>query len=361
TWLPLQVNEGDTLDFEAIADTSVVGSVIYDQIDTNLWTASIQVPCQTSTWQYRLDFGVIICEPDTSLTIDFSQSTVWPTIPRSGRQEVILGEVDNVVDVVTIELTNGCAPISDHEVAVSADWVVGSNGHQHQKSGDSTPPQDSLGVFTVIDSSRTAKGAIVTKTGSDGKIRLSYKAPQYGGRVNIVAETVLAGDTLVNANQLVIEVPGLELFPFSSDYEKDGGTLDHPGPGPGFGSSFRPDTNHWGRTDFIDSLLVLVEMWNARPGSPKLYFNDLSLMRGGMFDVDGLWTVEKQVTKHGHNLHRVGRDVDLKKSGGGVSRRLEELITDTAGGCPYPKYYPSNGHYHMFFYPERYAGECEND
>jgi hypothetical protein len=326
-------------------------------------------------YQEKVTLSFAVAEPDTSLTISFSQSEVWPTIPNSGAQHRILQQVDNVVDEITVELTDGCAPIAGHEVAITADWVYTSGGHIHETSSESSPDANLMGTFTLIDSARSEAGSITTRTGSDGRIRLQYEAPQFGGRVNIRAETVLLGSPIVNANQLTIRVPDLILLPFNASYVKLGGTENHPGPDEDapFNLSFRPDTNHWALSETIGKLLAINAIWVSRDsaGQYPLWINDLSLPSGGLFDVAGTWSRYPD----GHNQHRVGRDTDIRTkrsktdtttavvvrtetlNGGEVrvrNRGFEQLVK-AVGGCPRPEVHGSGSgeHYHLYFYPKQ--------
>ncbi len=377
TWLPLQVNEGDTLDFEAIADTSVVGSVIYDQIDTNLWTASIQEACPTSAFRYRLDFGLVFVQE--SLTIDLSQAEVWPTLPPcppKGCAHDRVPPVDNTIDLITVALSDGSSPLVGHSVNLKVAWVDTSNGHVHT-GGLMSPPSGSLGMLKVLPDSSAVGSDVTGTTNSLGHALFKYVSSEIGGEFELVATATVGQDTLVARDTVTVSALGLKMLPWSQSqpvvWRKFGGTPKHPGPDDNnFPWDYEPDYNHWGRPEVDSALVFIATQWkNTHPTEAPLWINDMSLPMGGLFDVNGLWTLGS-----GHHLHRLGRDADVKTkrqgSGAGVlldttlvkpkNLSFEELVI-ASGGCPVPQIHSGgtpNEHYHLFFYPETEQKPCRH-
>lgn len=377
-WTVGQVKANDQIVFAYSSDRGTPPTDVQVQ-GTDLWLVTMADVCfPQADYLEIVQMNATIVQADTTISIGFSQSDVSPTIPNSGAQSRILDQVDNTVDEIVISLDDACSPLDSQEVKITAEWVYGSGGHLHATSNDSFPDESAMGVFTVLDSARTDTGMVVSRTNAEGEIRLKYQAPAFGGRLNIRAEAIVAGDTLVNANQLTVRVPDLVLLPFDSDYVKLGGTQDHPGPDDQapFNLSYRPDTNHWALAETIEALIGLNAAWSdtAPSGQYPLWINDMSLPKGGKFDIAGTWT---PAGDRNHRLHRVGRDVDIRirrdgDSHTGVEIRevrdaLGNLLLDSHGltilqntwferfaiqfgANPKPAVHNRN-HYHLFFYP----------
>jgi len=77
-------------------------------------------------------------------------------------------------------------------------------------------------------------------------------------------------------------------------------------------TSFHP-INHFGRRSTVTSLKQIA--WNyyfefsAAPLFPALSINDMSLIRGGLFDLKADWSPEP----NGHHEHRYGNQVDVRR------------------------------------------------
>ncbi len=65
----------------------------------------------------------------------------------------------------------------------------------------------------------------------------------------------------------------------------------------------------------------------------RLGINDMSLIQGGVFDIDGDWNLRRN-----HAFHRVGLSVDIDRSGMTANqlRKLIEFMEDH-GGSRYPE------------------------
>lgn len=70
-------------------------------------------------------------------------------------------------------------------------------------------------------------------------------------------------------------------------------------------------TNHFGTQRLKDSLITLAGTYTARYPDSRLAFNDMSLVSGGVFDLDQNWLSP-------HKAHRLGQNIDLRITGGVV-------------------------------------------
>jgi hypothetical protein len=124
------------------------------------------------------------------------------------------------------------------------------------------------------------------------------------------------------------------------------------GDGDGFvriGETSRHPINHYGENWFLDRLRQLASEYRARWGL-TLAYNDISLRRGGVFDLNGNFSGP-------HNLHRQGHDADVRANTaqyaiphdpevrGWFEERVQQLfgrtpLLESAG--------TSNEHYHIF-------------
>ena len=128
---------------------------------------------------------------------------------------------------------------------------------------------------------------------------------------------------VVYSDTLEIRVPGLLPLGEGDNYVLVGGTSGHTGPGV-FSGYMMPDNNHYGVPSVLDSLASFADTWAsvvvediAEPDDQTpLYYNDISLPSGGMFDVCGNWHSP-------HTFHRVGRDIDIR-----TTRWLPSTDTD---------------------------------
>ncbi|MEX2602788.1 MAG: hypothetical protein WD361_01230, partial [Gracilimonas sp.] len=313
--------------------------------------------------------------PEISLELPDS-AEVWPTIPRGGASHLFdFTQIDNMLEDITVAVLNNEEPVSGQPVNVTTEWIEGTGGHNHNGNDDlSLPPQNRMGWIINTIEADSAQGQLETVTNEDGKIRLIYRAPEFGGQIRIIAQTNINGEDLFADDTLEVMVPDLVRLPNSNEYNKIGGTSSHNGP-PLNGE----DNNHYGTQAFVDSLGSLAVTWNELADSAiinadetPLRFNDMSLPNGGKFDLDGRWLTE--LVGIAHDYHRVGRDLDIRTTrtlpveGGRIGILLEpflvngeivyrntifeELCTEK-GANPIPRVHGENTsqeHYHIYFY-----------
>ncbi|MPY88048.1 MAG: hypothetical protein GEU99_09010 [Luteitalea sp.] len=128
--------------------------------------------------------------------------------------------------------------------------------------------------------------------------------------------------------------------------------VGRPGQGSTFvliGSTTTHPNNHYCRSAFCEDLTQLASEYNAR-WSRRLAYNDSSLIKGGLFDISANWQPP-------HNLHRTGRDQDVRANGAAdsipfnseIRQWFVTRITAIFGRAPLLESSgTSNEHYHIF-------------
>jgi hypothetical protein len=139
-------------------------------------------------------------------------------------------------------------------------------------------------------------------TGSSGECDITMGTGNVGGKkqIRFLVESVNGFFVTPYALNTVLEVylsvdSGRTLDPLypSTLYKFIGDSDWHP-------------SNHWGRSSFNQKLTNLANLYSAAyPSFEKLCINDMSLPRGGKFDVDGSYTGS-------HESHQTGQDADIK-------------------------------------------------
>lgn len=72
------------------------------------------------------------------------------------------------------------------------------------------------------------------------------------------------------------------------------------------GGANTPHTdNHYGTAAANIALLILGTWYDTQYPGSRLFYNDQSLARGGLFDINGNWTDP-------HETHREGRNADIQ-------------------------------------------------
>jgi len=120
-------------------------------------------------------------------------------------------------------------------------------------------------------------------------------SPAYATRITRDATFSYActGTSRLNADMIV---PGLVAVKAGTGYTLGGTTTEHPSP-----------LNHYVTEDLHTQLTAIGQTWKATCSeSDPLIYNDMSLPRGGLFDITGQW-------KTSHKLHRFGNNADISK------------------------------------------------
>ena len=147
-------------------------------------------------------------------------------------------------------------------------------------------------------------------TNSQGKFTTTYTASLFGGAEKISAS---AGGGSGNAT-LTVKVTGLSLLGSGTNYALVGATSTHP-------------VNHYGNSTTNSKLPAIANQYAAQFSGSVLNYNDMSLARGGLFDIGPpfgtLWNTP-------HVEHRLGKNCDVSKSNVASSRwnALEIIFTE---------------------------------
>ncbi|MBI3927905.1 MAG: hypothetical protein HY319_20355 [Armatimonadetes bacterium] len=131
----------------------------------------------------------------------------------------------------------------------------------------------------------------------------------------------------------VIDDPSLPAPPAGGQVLLTGKTDPHP-------------NNHFGTTDFNRRLAKLAKLY-FRDKNERLFYNDMSLICGGKFEIGGDYTVRKQ-----HYEHRLGNNIDMSNgrvrgAGLGGSKR-DKALDDWCRKVGLAVYYEKEDlHYHL--------------
>lgn len=155
---------------------------------------------------------------------------------------------------------------------------------------------------------------IAGNTGVNG-FEFTYKAPIVSGDYTILASCTDGKDCFqLGDDQVWVGVDNLTSMLASSDYQFIGQTDYHP-----------VNTNHFATNSAIKKLQNIAKSYHKLfPDDPILHINDISLERGGKFDVYGKWSRDRD-----HQTHRAGYNIDI---------RSNEFYGGTTGDLPYINY-----------------------
>ncbi|MBI2069557.1 MAG: penicillin-insensitive murein endopeptidase [Elusimicrobia bacterium] len=81
----------------------------------------------------------------------------------------------------------------------------------------------------------------------------------------------------------------------------------------------------YGTQAFIDTLNIIATEYKVRTSSLVISINDMSLINGGLFDIDSNWSASPR----GHVSHRTGEDVDINSQPFDVKRERAISKTDS--------------------------------
>ncbi|HUL04111.1 MAG TPA: hypothetical protein VLV16_12880 [Gemmatimonadales bacterium] len=200
------------------------------------------------------------------------------------------GTGSNVLPLYVEVLDAEDMPIPNRTVVLSLTPKEGTAGHLHIGG----KPRSTLSLFTVATGSGTAE--------------VTYTAPEFSGPVAIHGTSDSALDAL---DTIRVRVSGLMPLGPGAAYALISDPGEHEGP-------------YHGTPAFLGALKTLADSLaafaNQIPSLPpskrptgmfpsKLGVNDLSLVEGGRYDLNGNWTGE-------HSDHRVGTNADIDVRGG---------------------------------------------
>jgi hypothetical protein len=189
-------------------------------------------------------------------------------------------------NVLTGAIINNCNVTITHKARAS------SGGHDH-------------------DSPSRPKGTFQPASGSTGTSGLptTYTAPEPSGIIDVtLTGTAPDGTALLPATFTIgVQIDGLASLGAGTNYDLVGATTNH-------------GDNHYGTASMNGALVTLADSYTAAFLNNRLAYNDMSLVTGGLFDINGGWSPP-------HASHRMGVDCDVRFVPATQRRRLRQLIT----------------------------------
>ncbi len=287
----------------SITPASAQGQVTFESANTSVATVAGTPPTLTvtgvgqgSTTIYGkiggsicANAGVTVSRPTVSVSLDPAQ------VRPGGRT------------TVNVSLSSACPNI---QVLFRAEPVNGSGGHEH---GGNRP----VGTFSATSVS----------VDSSGKCSVEYTASAFGGVETIIA-TVMGTET---SRPLDVMVPNLVPLTGGQYYDLIGATPAH-------------SRNHFIRADLVAAIQAIANDYHAAfPSAEILHINDISLERGGLFDISGGWNSP-------HQTHREGRQVDIRSWSIPTANqaRFEQICQEHGA---FPTFEGTPPHYHLDFPP----------
>ena len=150
-------------------------------------------------------------------------------------------------------------------------------------------------------------------SGSDGILETDYIAPDVSGVVTLTVTGVEpSGQPVLSATAAIaVRVLGLQDLGPGANYNLIGAV-------PGIHTD-----NHYGTPAFNSKLVTVANIYAAAFPSFKLDLNDMSLVQGGLFDLNANWMPS-------HRTHRFGVNLDLRSKTIPQSQRntLKQIITN---------------------------------
>lgn len=181
----------------------------------------------------------------------------------------------------TATVTVFTTPPVSTAVILSLGEILGSGGHA---SHSGTRPLGSLAP---------SQGT----TGANGTFQATYTPPIFGGEVVILAR--IAEVDLEKGELMQVTVSGLSPLGGGANYTLTGSLPWHP-------------DNHYGTTTALANLPAIANDYVALfPGAAGLRYNDMSLEKGGKFDINPNQAIPPNWTNASHAEHRVGTNCDV--------------------------------------------------
>ncbi len=211
-------------------------------------------------------------------------------------------------NVSVIDLTTGAIiPNADFQLRATPGPMNG--GHDHDNS--SRP----LGTLKPQSGN----------TGASGTTAIIYNAPETSGDVTVTLMCMLPnGNCVPTQGQITVAVGGLSELPPGDNYSLVGFTRLH-------------TSNHFGTASLISALIGLADAYAEKYPGGILSYNDMSLITGGQFDINGTWAPP-------HKDHRLGKNCDFAQTLVPIARRnaLRQMVYAQGMGI-----YDEVNHWHL--------------
>lgn len=207
---------------------------------------------------------------------------------------------------------------------------VNNGGHDHDYSGrphsKGGKPLQLLGGAQPIGTYGAGGSTLQRGTG------IILDIPEVSGRLEVVAAMVAPEDYVCIRDCYTADTARWEgIYDIIYEPRRDEPLVEMP---PGFGdgsyvlrrdpdadSNHHDDVTFYGTGYAVQSLILLAQDLNLSTGR-VLSINDMSLLRGGLLDIEGNW-------KPGHTFHRTGQNADLNRESDllcGKDKVLQRLI-----------------------------------
>lgn len=278
--------------------------------------------------------------PVTALPYKGHLTAIEPShIVRSGVDQ---RNKDKVKLIAEIKDQNG--NLVDAAIKLKVTAIEGSGGHIQAFHTDRNPLQ--AGKLKVgglnSDTINIAKSGVI-----NGIVEFEFAGSAISGDHRIEATCT---DTTITCEQIGkdsvwVGIQDLQRLPASSNYTFTGGSCHH-------------QNNHYATERVVDKIQGIGRDYRSRfPNSPFLQLNDISLVRGGLFDAkneDDCSPLVKADWTATHNLHRTGEDVDVRanKTATAIPEENYEAFKDIAidNGCFADIHKPGTTaqHYHLY-------------
>ncbi|MFL6208762.1 MAG: hypothetical protein ACJ74W_07915 [Pyrinomonadaceae bacterium] len=290
----------------------------------NVGTANLLARWEATEWHFEPVHGLCkssvvqafansICNV-TDVDLDISPGEIRP----SGT-----GGTNTATVTVTISNPSGHSIANQAINLTLAPDPQGSGGHVQHAVGVARP----LGTLAHSQGMTNAEGVFST----------TYTAPIFGGLVIIRASV---RDLNTDASVLV-RIENLSSLGAGANYTLIGATATHP-------------DNHYGTATALNNLPLIANDYKAQfypdvaiPDADKLNYNDMSLIYGGKFDIDGNWSQDNER----HAEHRLGINCDVRSNNIPLNRW--GALTDIFRQKGSPNYLDETGtnapHWHLRF------------
>jgi hypothetical protein len=221
----------------------------------------------------------------------------------------------------SLDLTVGCFDSQTHQVLPNCNVQLALKSTPFAGGHDHDDPNRPVGNFTGLSPSTLITGS----TGLAG-FDFTVISPEVSGEVTLQASGTLTngGAISASATAIVVKVSGLASFASSpTDYRLVGSKPAH-------------SENHFGTPFMNTALISIAKEYAAEFPGYIVSYNDMSLVEGGVFDLNGNWTPPHC----GHSSMGGGTnnvDLDLVDSSGTALipraswARLEQIIIQNGG------------------------------
>jgi len=202
-------------------------------------------------------------------------------------------EPDKSVELIAKVFDSQMVERPDVNIEISVDTVSFSGGHRHH---DDDRPQ---GILIGSENS----GTTITGITDDIGLQFTYNSPSPSGEHKLKVKCLNKECVLKGPSTLWVGIKDLVSIPPSASYGFVGDTVSHP-------------DNHYLSSEMIIKVTSLAGVYNSIfPSDPILQFNDASLERGGLFDINQNWSPS-------HYEHRKGTVIDIR------ANKLENAIPE---------------------------------